>query len=97
MEQTKVYVTNKRPGCQKTGILKMHCSETFAQNNFAYLNFAREKIGDCARKEMAASFKLPSLTKKRRRAFEFPELPWSLKAGHLVPSIWRILNLEIEV
>ena len=26
---------------------------------------------------MAASFKLPSLTKKRRRAFEFPELSWS--------------------
>ena len=25
MEQTKEYVTNKRPGCQKTGILKMHC------------------------------------------------------------------------
>ena len=37
----------------------------------------QEKTGDCARKEMAASFKLPSLTKKRRRAFEFPELSWS--------------------
>ena len=26
---------------------------------------------------MATSFKLPSLTKKRRRTFEFPELSWS--------------------
>ena len=26
---------------------------------------------------MAASVKLPSLTKKRRRAFEFPGLSWS--------------------
>ena len=26
---------------------------------------------------MAASFKLPPLTKKRKRAFEFPELSWS--------------------
>ena len=50
---------------------------------------------------MADSFKLPSLTKKRRRAFEFPEFPWSsvkfkeeLKAGHLGPSISRVLNLE---
>ena len=24
-EETKVYMTKKRPGCQKTGILKMHC------------------------------------------------------------------------
>ena len=26
---------------------------------------------------MADSFKLPSLTEKRRRAFEFPEFSWS--------------------
>ena len=26
---------------------------------------------------MAASFKLPSLTRKRRRGFEFPEFSWS--------------------
>ena len=26
---------------------------------------------------MAASFKLPSLTRKRRRGFEFPEVSWS--------------------
>ena len=26
---------------------------------------------------MAASFKLPSLTRKRRRGFELPEFPWS--------------------
>ena len=49
---------------------------------------------------MAASFKLPSLTRKRRRAFEFPEFSWSsvkikeeLGSGtNLGPSIWLTLH-----
>ena len=48
---------------------------------------------------MAASFKLPSLTRKRRRGFEFPEVSWSsvkleksLEAGNLGPSIWLTVH-----
>ena len=52
---------------------------------------------------MAACFKLPCLTKKHRRPFQFPEFSWSsilklkknLEARHLDPGIFDLLGSKV--
>ena len=71
----RVYVTNKRPGCQKPGSLKMHCRPM--SKIILHILILRGKERGLTEVEMAACFKLPSLTKKRRREVDFPEFSWN--------------------
>lgn len=70
-----MYVTRKRPGCQKPGSLKMHCRPL--TEIILHILILGGKDRGLREEDMAARFKLPSLPKKRRRAFEFPKFSWN--------------------
>ena len=70
-----MYVTRKRPGCQKPGSLKMHCRPL--TEIILHILILRGKVRGLREEDMAACFKFPSLPKKRRRAFEFPKFSWN--------------------